>query len=180
MKKAIQIGIAAVILVGLVAVGAIAFGGFGKCFGNEEAKAALEAGDFAAWKEAVGKELTQEKFEKHQQRYMQMGEKREAMEAVHAALEAEDYEAWKTAIADIEEKMSLSEKITEENFGTLVELYKAKQDGDFEKVQELKEELGIEGPMGFGNGKCPGKGRMGKCSGMGFGEEHVCDGSCLE
>ena len=57
MRKAAKFGILALLLVTLV-TGAFAFSGRG--FGNEAAKEALEAVDYATWKEAMTAGLTEE------------------------------------------------------------------------------------------------------------------------
>jgi hypothetical protein len=74
------------------------------------------------------------------------------------ALSNNDYAEW----IRIKEETSVSsgrvsEVITEENFQIFNEMHEAKLAGDFDKVWELKEQLGI-GRMGKGSGK--GMGRM--------------------
>jgi len=156
MRKVAKFGILAFLLVSLVA-SSIAFIGNGQ--GNEEAKEALEAGDYEAFVEAFdGKAITEEQFEKMVEKHAEMSEKRAEMEEIkeeiEAALEAGDYDAWVEAINQIEPTPKIAEKITEENFDTFVELYEAKQ-----RVKELSEELGLEKP-GMHLGKGRGKGKI--------------------
>ena len=84
-------------------------------------------------------------------------------EAAREALEAGDYNAWKEAV---------SSQLTEENFNKIVEMHEANaerfelraqirqavEDGDFEKAQELRAELGEEFGIGFRRGGDCGRG----------------------
>jgi len=158
MKRKTLYVVLALMVVGLVATTGIvsAFEGrIGFNSENREAiKAAIEAKDFNAWREAISETLTEENFnkimERHENRYGNRELMREQMEAVEQALEAGDYDAWKAAIEGFERTPKIMENITEENFDVFVELYKARQEGDFETAKELAEELGI------GNGPCIG------------------------
>ncbi len=70
------------------------------------------------------------------------------------ALNSGDYDAWMAAVDSGERTPKMGEMITEENFNTFVELHEAKENGDFETMKTLKEELGIEGKgLGQGEGK---------------------------
>ncbi len=155
MKKVAKFGIIAVLLVGLVA-SSFAFGR-----GNEAAREALEAGDYAAWKNAMIAELTEERFNQMRERYNQMAEKRVAMQEKRAEIEAameQGYDAWKEAVADSPREAKLTEVITKENFDTFVEMHEAMQNGDYETAKALAEELEVEG-LGrgfFGRGGCLG------------------------
>jgi len=176
MKKAPILGILAVLLVGLIAVGAFAspFRGKGRgggmLYDNDDAKTALETGDYAAFVSAMEEqgqsgrfaELTEEQFNEMVERNAEMEEQRAAMQeqhdAVHAALEAGDYAAWKEAVSNLGHDSALVEKITEDNFDTYVEMH-----NKLEEAKALAEELGLERP-GLGlNQKGPGgRGGMGK------------------
>lgn len=96
-----------------------------------------------------------------------MQEQRQAMEN---AIETKDYSAWKTLME--QEIARMQSQITQENFNEIVEnhakmselreaMKDAKESGDFSKVQELKENLGIDGKA-QGNGKGMGMGKMSK------------------
>lgn len=164
MRKATKFGIAALLLVALVG-SAFAFSGNG--FGNEAAREALESGDYAAWKDAMIAELTEERFNQLRERHTEMEQKRaemqENMEQVQQAIEAGDYDAWVEAVADSPGGNRLTEVITEENFDTFVAMHEARQSGDLETARSLAEELGLGGfGLGpemhherFGEG-CPG------------------------
>lgn len=153
MKKVTKFGIVALLLVSLVAS---AFAFSGKGFGNEVAREALEAGDYATWKEAMTAGLTEDRFNQLRERHTQMAEKRVAMqetrEKVQQALEAGDYNAWKEAIGDSPRGAKSTEVITEDNFETFVEMHNAMQSGDFETAKQLAEELGLKGFGKFGIG----------------------------
>lgn len=180
MNKAPILSVLAVLLVGLVAVGVLAmpFGEKGQrgnmLPGNDAAKAALDAGDYAAFTAAVKdsdskagrwSELTEEQFNKMVEQQKEMETKRaamqEQMDAVNAALDAGDYSAWQKAISGLKQAPGFAEKITEENFDTYVKLHQAQKE-----VRKLAEELGIDGPgMGhgfqdMGPGDRAGHGRM--------------------
>ena len=148
MKKVATFGILALLLIGLVG-SAFAFGGFD----NKAAREALQAGDYATWKEAMAAELTEDRFNQMVGRHNQMSEKRAVMEQ---AME-QGYESWKQAVADSPKGNHITEVITEDNFDTFVEMHEARQSGDIETAQALAEELGLQG-----FGKCgSGKGRFG-------------------
>ncbi len=126
---------------------------------------AIKANDYNAWKEAISAQLTQDNFNKIVQRYQAMlqrhGNETRGMVSGNQTLNAEmiqalkdgNYDAWKKAVAN--SKSPLVSKITnEDQFKTLVQLYQAKQDGNYTKVNELSQQLGL--PMGFGRHKMHG------------------------
>ena len=152
-----KLGVLALFLMGIVAVGAFAMP-FGK--GNDAARSAMEAGDYAAWQEAVEarhqermNSMTEEKFAEMQAHHAAMAEKRAerdaSREALHAAVEAGDYAAWAEAVGD----RPIAEVVTADNFDTLVAMHNAKMSGDMETAKQLADELGIErGPGRHGRG----------------------------
>ena len=132
---------------------------------------AIKANDYTAWKEAMSAQLTQENFNKLvqraktlSQRHGNMSEKQGGMSSEKLALNQEmnqaikdaNYSAWKTAAE--KSNSSMISKITDvDHFNTLVQLYQAKQDGNYTKVKELSAQLGLTG--GSGKHKMPGFGR---------------------
>lgn len=79
-------------------------------------------------------------------------------EQIVQAIENEDYEAWKKAAVN---SPMISKILNEDDFKILVQLHQAKQDGDYTKVKELSEQLGL--PCGSGRHNMPGnfgRGRM--------------------
>ncbi|MCK5282088.1 MAG: hypothetical protein KAK00_01660 [Nanoarchaeota archaeon] len=136
MKKVAKLGIVALLLVSIIG-SAFAFSGRG--FGNEAAREAPEAGDFAKWKEAKNTELTEGRFNQLRERHGQMAEKRAEIEETME----KGYEAWKEAVADSPRGEELTDSINEENFDSFVEMHNLREDGDFEAAQEIAEELGI-------------------------------------
>ncbi len=154
----------ALLAIGLVAVGVLAMP-FGMGFFGEkgaqspEMKAvqqALDAGDLVAWRSAViaqatarANGMTQDEFQKRIDKHKQMVQKQADMEAkmapVKAAMEAGDYNAWKAAIATSGMPSKMADKVTQDNFPQFVELYKAKQAGDSEKIKQLSAALGFKG-----------------------------------
>jgi hypothetical protein len=129
---------------------------------------AIKANDYNAWKEAMSAQLTEDNFNKLVQRYQTMSQRHENMSEKQGtmfsgrqALSAEmiqaikdgDYDAWKTAA--VNSKSPLVSKITnEDEFKILVQLYQAKQDGNYTKVKELSQQLGL--PAGNGEHKMSG------------------------
>ncbi len=158
MRKTPLLGLMALLVVGLVSVGAFAMP-FGK--GNTEIRDAIEAGDFEAWKSAITSSLTEERFNKavemHQKMVERRAETQEKFSAVQDAIESSDYQAWLEAIGEHPRAEKLAGLITEENFATFAEMYQARQAGDLEKVKELAEELGL--PAQKAHDKFHGMGR---------------------
>lgn len=134
-------------------------------FGNNTAiKEAIKNDDYEAYMTALEESwkaykarITEEKFNELVKHQKQMEETRAAMQEkmgkIQQALENKDYSAWKEAIGDSPHEAKLAEVITEENFNTYVEMQKAMQTHDFEKANQLAQELGLRGKgevRGFG------------------------------
>lgn len=146
MKRKSILGLLALmILIGSLGA-AQAFGG--NFFGmNSETRDtiinAIKSKDYSAWKEAMETQLTEENFNKLVERHEAMSERQAQREAMEKAVQEGDYEAWKKA----SENLSVTQyKILDENdFKILVQLHQAKQDGNYTKVKELSEQLGLPG-----------------------------------
>lgn len=168
MKKAPIFGVISLLLIGLVAAGALAmpFGGFGKIgFGSNDAMSqAMQAGNYEDYMTALEDnwktykaEMTEEKFNQLAERHSQMADRRAAMQESHEqiqqAIEAGNYEAWAEAISTSGRNSRMAELITEENFNTYSKLHQARQNQDWESAKQLSEELGLEeqGCLGKGN-----------------------------
>jgi len=136
-------GILALLLVGILAVGAVSAHGWKW---GEDAKAAIEADDYDAWKEAAQSQMTEERFN-------EIVDRHEARIAMRDALSQEDYEAWREAIDALPRTPRIAEVIDEDNFDTLVDMHEAKENGDFETARELANELGLP-RMGHKRGQC--------------------------
>jgi hypothetical protein len=149
MKTITKFGIVALLLVSL-AGSVFAFSGRG--LGNEEAREAMEAGDYDAWKESMTSQLTEERFNQMKEKHGQMTEKRAEMqeqrEEVQAAIASEDYDTWVLAIEDNPRENRFAETVTEYNFETFIAMHNAMENKDFETATELAGELGIERPEG--------------------------------
>ena len=119
---------------------------------------AIESKDYDSWKEAKSDRLTEENFNEREERHEARSEMRELREDKIRAIEAGDYEAFKVAA----ENWPMLSKIQDEgDFEILSRLHQAKLDGDYETVEELREQLGLLG--GFGKHKMSGhfgSGRM--------------------
>ncbi len=154
MNKTTMLVVAGLLMIGLVASAGIvsAFGGrFGGCgFSDTRGaiKQAVENNDYEAWKDTMSGTMTEEKFREIVERHQSRPERRESMnerrEAVKQALETQDYTAWKNAIDSFERTGRITDKITEDNFGTFVKLHEARQNRDYETLKELREELGFD------------------------------------
>lgn len=153
MKRKVLGVLALVILVASLGV-AQAFGG--NFLGNSESRDkivnAIKAKDYNAWKEAMSAQLTEENFNKLVERYENVSERQAQREAMEKAVQQGDYEAWKKAA---ENSPIISKIQNEEDFKTLVQLYQAKQEGNYTKVRELSKQLGLHG---FGKHKMFGRG----------------------
>jgi hypothetical protein len=119
------------------AFGAKLFGGDSES--REKIVEAIEAKDYNAWKEAMSAQLTEENFNKLVARHESMSERQAQMEAIEQAIQKGDYEAWKKAVESMNSEMMLDE----ENFKILVQLHQARENGDYETVKELSEQLGL-------------------------------------
>ncbi len=154
MKRTKFFGVLALMII-VASLGTVsAFGGnfFGMDPEREDIVNAVEANDYEAWKEAMSNRLTEEKFNERVARHEARSEMREHREDKIQAIEAGDYEAFKVAAEDWP---MLSNIQNEDDFELLVQLHQAKQDGDYETVEELREQLGMLG--GFGNHKMSGQ-----------------------
>lgn len=164
------------ILVVVASIGsAAAFGGKFSVIdpqGRDKILNAIKANDYNAWKNAISSQLTEENFNKNVQRYQAMSQKhgnlsemRGSVFSGNQAFNAEmiqaikdgNYDAWKKAV--VNSKSPLASKITnEDQFKILVQLYQAKQDGNYTKVKELSQQLGLPA----GNGRHRMVGRFGR------------------
>ena len=156
MKK---IGMMALFMIGLVLmVGAVSAYGWHK---SESVKEAIENKDFDAWKSAMMEDLTEERFDQIVERHENMPEGKEGMmrgegkgkhgmqgmqgknadPAVKEALEAGDFEAWKSAHENMDRQPPF--EMTEANFNLMLEMHESMESGDFEKVGEIRDELGL-------------------------------------
>jgi hypothetical protein len=177
MNKKTIFGLLAIFIV-VASIGSVA--AFGEKFSGMDAAArdniinAIKANNFTAWQAAMSAQLTQDNFNKLVQRCQTMSQRHENMsemqgtmffgrQALNAemiqAIKVENYDTWKTAV--VNSKSPMVSKITnEDQFKILVQLYQAKQDGNYTKVKELSVQLGLTGVSGknkmsghFGRGR---------------------------
>lgn len=155
MKKTVIFGLAALLLVGLVACDAFAFGGHFR--GNSAVGDALEAEDYDAYLAALDEgfqthkaRITREKFGEIAGRYHEMAEKRAEMQErrdqLHAAMD-EGYDSWRALADSMDPQPPFADRITDENFDKFVELRDT-----MEHAKELRDELGFDERMA-GHGK---------------------------
>jgi len=100
----------------------------------------------------------------------------ERHEAMMEIFENADYDAWVSMINEKPFAEKFAEKLTQENFDTMVQMHQLKQAGDMEGARALAEELGWPGKMGMRKfGKGFGERRFQDKNGDGF-----CDRLDLE
>ena len=154
MKKNALLGVFALMVLGtLTMAGAYAFGGW--FLQDEAVSQTLEAEDYDAFLTAVSERFADSMTE---ERFGELVDKYNAVQAVDEAIENRDYNAWAEAVSEQPGGERLLELITEENFDTYAELHEA-----LDKVKELSDELGIQGfrgdrgrgMHGFGMRPCP-------------------------
>ncbi|MFH1408670.1 MAG: hypothetical protein ABIH34_02075 [Nanoarchaeota archaeon] len=152
MKKTFAITAMMVIaIVGLVSAGG---------WMNKDAWNAVENDDFPGWKAAKEAQITEENFQMARERHADMPEgmreRKEAHMQLYEFVEAGDFQGWKEALENAE--ITPQFDINEETFNVMVEMHTAKENGDFEKMQELEEEYGFGKGMGKGRGMHKGQG----------------------
>ncbi len=186
MKNAYILGIAALFVIGIAATG-ILFAEDANLTGTEgnhtveqwqtDAMNAISNNSFDAWKTAMISGLTLDRFNSLVQRHTAKVDREAKVKAVQTALEAGDYEAWKTAVSALGSKYNVTSMVTQDEFNTIVQIYKAKESGNFSEARSLMEESGLNMipgmELGMGYGSMQG-GRHGGCGhdfGMGFGRD---------
>jgi hypothetical protein len=104
----------------------------------------------------------------------------ERHQLMQEAFENLDYNAWKEIMSENSRKGRVLEIINEDNFEIFVEAHNAMVNQDFEKANELRQELGLNNGIGLkdGNGFKQGN-KSGKMKGLnqgkGFGNSnHNC------
>ncbi|MCM2325309.1 MAG: hypothetical protein NDI94_02510 [Candidatus Woesearchaeota archaeon] len=125
MKKTIIFGLAALMLIGIVAAGMPVMGhmlGMDTA-GNDAVRTAIEDKDFGAWKEAVTATLTEENFNAIIERHIVMSKRMQMNQDIRDAIDLGDYDAYKAAAKDA----ANSEILTEEEFTKLTEMHEARQ-----------------------------------------------------
>ena len=121
-----NLGMAALFILGLVAISAFAMGM--NSFGNEDVKAAIEANDYKAFIQALEtsdkariESITEEKFSNMVERYKQKKSWMESRDKIEQSIQNNDYNAWSEAMnAFIESQKS---QITKENFDRIVQMH---------------------------------------------------------
>lgn len=81
-----------------------------------------------------------------QQKYGVMSpEERETRMLEHEKLLDEGYDAWYEEVSQLDPQPRMLDYVTEDNFDLFVEMHDAKEAGDFERVRQIRQELGFEG-----------------------------------
>lgn len=172
-------GLVALFLIGVVATATVsAFGGFR---GNDDIQQALENNDYEAWTTLMNERhaamMTEEGFAQMQERYQNRGEGHgmdaEFRAAIDEAIANNDYDAW----VALHEEKGMPVMVEEGDFDTLVQMHKARQAGEYDLADQLREDLGLpERGMGSIHG---GRGHNGMGhGGAGRSGNGLRDGSC--
>jgi hypothetical protein len=89
----------------------------------------------------------------------------ERHETLEAAMEDGDYATW---LETMDGRGRITQVVTEENFDTFVDMHEAMEEGDYDRAQELRKELGLgvrpqdgTGFRGEGQGRGMGHGMRG-------------------
>ncbi len=130
------------------AVGVFAYGGIMGGNNNDvdyrsDIMSAIEEGDYEKWSDLTDGKRT---------RIANEGDFEEMIErhsAIEDAINNGDYEEWSNLM---DGRGRISDVVTEDNFDTFVAMYEAVEEGDYEKAQELREDLGLGIRSGDGNG----------------------------
>ncbi len=165
MNKKTIFGLLAIFIV-VASIGSVA--AFGEKLSGMDVAArdniinAIKANNFTAWKEAMSAQLTEDNFNKLVQRCQTMSQRHGNMSGKQGVMSSEklalnqemnqaikdgSYDAWKTA-AEKSNSPMISKIIDEDHFKTLVQLYQAKQDGNYTEVKKLSQQLGLPGVSG--------------------------------
>jgi len=162
MKNAGIIAIISLVVVGLLAAGASAFG----FFHSQDAKSAIENNDYNGWKSAIESQLTEENFNNMVERHQNMQKRRLHDDAMRQAIDDADYAAYVTVAQD-----AGIQAMSQANFDIMVQVHEARQNGDFETAQELMQSFEGDfqpGFMGLGHGPSLGM-EDGQMKGFGRG-----------
>ena len=82
------------------------------------------------------------------------------MQDIKQAIENNDYNTWHELVTENGRSPNIADVVTEDNFYLLAELEKARQDKDFEKANEIANQLGIKPGMMMGAAVGPHRGEM--------------------
>ncbi|MCX6708970.1 MAG: hypothetical protein NTW67_04985 [Candidatus Woesearchaeota archaeon] len=140
-----------------------------------QAMNAVSNNSFDAWKSAMIGGLTVERFNSLVQRHQSKSDQNAKVQAVQTALVAGDYEAWKNAVSALGSKNNVTSMVTQDEFNTIVQIYKAKESGNFSQARSLMEESGLnmipgmECGMGYGHGMRGGRPDNRESLGLGLG-----------
>lgn len=187
MKKMIAIGL---ITLAVAATAVAAYPGFHQTWDNdklvqhEQMQKAIETHNFDAYTQAVADTrwsgaITEDQFNNIVERY-------DEHVAIEDAIENNDYDAWLTAVENTPYGDNMKDIIGQEDFADMVAMHNARESGDMETADALREELGLErgmfgikmgNPEGSHNGMGPRDGRgkglhdgSGARQGLGLGD----------
>jgi len=185
MKNTYILTVAAILAIGVFAAAGLSFASEANWTNPEgnhtieqwrlDARSAVANNSFDSWKVAIISGLTVERFNSLVQKHNSKSNKEANVKAVQTALDAGDYEAWKTAVAALGSKNNVTNMVTQDEFNTIVQIYKAKESGNFTQARSLMEESGLNMipgmDLGMGYGAMRGGMRGDHGCGMGLGRE---------
>jgi hypothetical protein len=130
---------------------------------NTALTAALQAGDYDAYIAALNESdrpfmmqnLTEEQFNERIAQFKELETERNVtmqyQTEIQGAIQANDYNAWYTAETGLEKELSITSKVTADNFDIYVAMHEAIDSGNYTQARELAQEIGIsEGIGGLG------------------------------
>jgi hypothetical protein len=156
---------------------------------------AMEAGDYDAYIAALDsndrpymmQNLTEEQFNERFAQFKELAAERNVtmqyQNEIQVALDAKDYSAWYTAETGLEKELSITSKVTEDNFDTYVAMHEAIDSGNYTQAREFAQEIGLSKgiggyspndfghPIGLGNKDFNGTRNIGSL-GMGISRGH--------
>lgn len=143
-------GLLALMVLGIVAAGAVYAMPHAPWHDNELAQEALGNNDYTAFVSALSNDTRNERFIEHlnEERFGDIVQRHEQHEAVNAAVDSKDFDAWVAAMQNDPRAQELLLVVNEDNFDTFVEHFNARELGDHETARELAEELGLPKPQG--------------------------------
>jgi hypothetical protein len=158
-KKILGVGLVGLSMAGIALAANGEFGSQGKGMlqQNENLQVALDNQDYNGFISTLEEVNPRAAERMTEERFQGMVDRHEQRDAISDAVENNDYDAWVAAVSVIHEGEDISEIVSEDDFATLVAIHEAREDGDFETVNELREDLDFK----------PRFGRFGDFNGLG-------------
>ena len=105
---------------------------------SDEMKAAVDAGDYDAFVEALAEQNPDAADNFDEERFNKIVEHRATKTAIDEAIDTGDYDAWIAAISELPHGEDMAEIVTEDEFPTLIQIHNLR-----EEARELSQEIGL-------------------------------------